>query len=74
MIDYKATGIQIRKLMDEKGITVREVQDFLRLESVQAIYNWLYGLSLPTVQNLYLLAKLLEVKMDDLIVGEVTKN
>ena len=74
MIDYKATGIQIRKIMDEKGVSVREVQDFLQLESVQAIYNWLYGQSLPTVSNLFLLAELLDVKMDDLIVGETTKN
>lgn len=70
MINMKATGLNIRLIMDAKGVTVKDVQEYLHLESVQAIYKWLYGKSLPTVENLYLLAQLLEASMDELIVGD----
>ena len=37
-IDKRATGINLRRLMDECGITVKDVQKFLGLGCVQRVY------------------------------------
>ena len=55
IIDKKKTGINLRLMMDERGITVKDVQQYLGLGSVQSVYHWLNGLSMPTVDNLYAL-------------------
>lgn len=68
-IDIKKTGECISKLMKQKGITVKDVQQQLMLGSVQSVYHWLNGLSLPSVDNLYALSDMLNVSMDDLICG-----
>ena len=64
------TGRRIRRLMAEYGVTVREVQEEMELESPQAIYKWLKGKSMPTTENLLILAKLLRVPMEELVVTE----
>lgn len=68
-IDMKATGIHLRAVFNEKGITVRTVQEYLGLASVQAVYHWFHGISLPSIDNLYALSELLNMPMDDLIIG-----
>lgn len=68
-IDKIATGKQIKKIMDEKGITVRQIQQYLGLSCVQGIYHWFDGSSLPTLDNLYALSELLQVPMDVLVQG-----
>lgn len=69
LIDKKKTGINLRKHMDKCGITVKDVQQYLGLGSVQSVYHWLNGISLPTVDNLYALSHLLRVTVDDLLCG-----
>ncbi len=69
VIDKKETGIKLRLMMDERGITVKDVQQYLGLGSVQSVYHWLNGLSMPTVDNLYALSYLFQVPVDDLICG-----
>ena len=68
-IDKEKTGQQIRLLMRERGLTVRDVESALSLACVQSVYHWLDGQSLPTVDNLYALSELLKVPMDTLICG-----
>ena len=51
VIDKKKTGINLRLMMDERGLTVKDVQQYLKLGSVQSVYHWLNGISLPTVDN-----------------------
>ena len=69
IIDKKKTGIKIRLLMDERGLTVKDIQQYLQLGSVQSVYHWLNGLSLPTVDNLYALSYLFQVHVDDMLCG-----
>ena len=69
-IDREETGQQIRKLMEERGITVQQAQNYLCLGCVQSIYHWFHGMSLPTLDNLYALSELLQVPMDALISGD----
>lgn len=69
-IDVKATGNHIRQIMDRQGITVKDVQKYMNFGSVQSIYHWLNGRSLPTVDNLYALAELFHMPMDAILIGD----
>lgn len=69
MIDKNATGLNLRKIMDRRGITVKDVQEYLGLASVQSIYHWLNGISMPTIDNLYALSELFGLPIDDLVCG-----
>lgn len=69
LIDKDATGKQIKRIMDYRGITVKQVQEELGLSCVQGIYHWLNGVSLPSLDNLYALSELLQVSMDSLVCG-----
>ena len=66
------TGRRLRKLMNWHGVTVREVQEEMELESPQAIYKWLNGRALPSLENLLILGRLLNVSMEDMLVAEQT--
>lgn len=72
-IDKRKTGIQLRKLMDKNGLSVKEVQQYLELGSVQSVYHWLNGISLPTVDNLYALSELFQVPMEERLCGNRKK-
>ena len=45
IIDRKRTGIRLRRIMDERGLSVKDVQQYLELGSVQSVYHWLNGLT-----------------------------
>lgn len=68
-IDMEETGKRIRQIMEQKKLSVKDVKQYLNLSSVQSIYHWLNGKSLPTVDNLYALSELLRLPMDEIIVG-----
>ena len=70
LIDREKTGQQIKKMMEERGITVLEVQKYLCLGCVQSIYHWFHGKSLPSLDNLYALSELMQVPMDALVCGD----
>lgn len=44
------------------------------LESVQAIYKWQRGDSLPTVDNLYALSALFQTSVDDILRGDLEEE
>lgn len=69
VIDKKKTGIHLRKIMDARGFTVKDVQAYLKLASVQSVYHWLNGLTMPTIDNLYALSELFQVPIDEMIRG-----
>ena len=70
VIDLKSTGSNIESCRREAGLSVRELQDYFGFEYPQAIYKWQHGECLPTVDNLLALSRILEVKMEDLLVYE----
>lgn len=67
-IDMKRTGKAIEQARKARGLSVREVQEYFGFEYPQAIYKWQWGETLPSVDNLFALAKLLRVNMQDLLV------
>ena len=66
VIDLAATGENIVRLRKERGLTVRDLQNWFGFEEPQAIYKWQRGKSLPTVDNLYALGALLDVPMEEI--------
>ena len=68
VIDLPATGDNIRRLRQSRGLSVRDLQRFFGFEEPQAIYKWQRGQSLPTVDNLFALSTLLDVPMNDILV------
>ena len=67
-IDMKRTGQRIATLRRERGLSVRDLQDYFGFEYPQAIYKWQWGETLPSVDNLFALARVLRVNMEDLLV------
>lgn len=72
VINLRETGINLRLLMDIKGISVKDVKDYLGLTSIQSVYNWLNGLNMPTIDNLYALSQMLDVPIDEIVRGNKT--
>ena len=68
VIDLQATGKQIKSLMSARKITVRDLQGLFGFEYPQAIYSWLNGRNLPTVDNLLILSELFGVTMDEIVI------
>ena len=67
-IDMVATGRNIVRLREEAGLTVKDLQDVFGFGTPQAIYKWQHGASMPTIDNLVVLAAVLDVPLDEIIV------
>lgn len=69
-VSKSETGKRIRKLMLRSGVTVRELQEEMNLESPQAVYKWINGKALPSVENLLILGKMLNMPVESIVVLE----
>ena len=74
VIDLAATGRNIQRLREERGLTVRDLQAYFWFEEPQAIYKWQHGTAMPTIDNLVVLAAVLDVPMDEIIVIDVNRT
>lgn len=68
VLDTKKTGLNIRKLMKQNNIKVRDIVEYMGFESEQSVYKWLRGDSLPKVDNLFALGKLFHTSMDNILI------
>ena len=69
LINKRETGVNLRRIMDLRGITPKDVQEYLGLGCVQSVYRWLDGVNMPTIDNLYALSELLQVPIDAIVRG-----
>lgn len=69
LINKRETGINLRRIMDIRGITPKDVQEYLGLGCVQSVYRWLDGINMPTIDNLYALSELFQVPIDAIVRG-----
>ena len=67
-IRQKETGNNIRKLLSENGYTVKDVQNAMGFENPQAVYKWISGKSLPSLDNIVILSRLLHTSIEDILV------
>ena len=68
VIDLRATGQNIKTLRKAAGLSVRDLQEILGFTNPQAIYKWQNGDSLPSIDNLVILAAVLGVTVDEILV------
>lgn len=73
-IDMVATGRNIMRLREVAGLTVRDLQDIFGFATPQAICKWQHGTAMPTIDNLVVLAAVLDVPMDEIIVIDVNRT
>ena len=69
-INTVATGRNIDRLRIEAGMSVRDMQMVFGFTTPQAIYKWIHGTSMPTIDNLVILAAMLNVTLDEIVVVE----
>ena len=67
-INTVATGENINRMRMEAGFSVREMQAVFGFATPQAIYKWILGTAMPSIDNLVILAAVLGVTMDEIIV------
>lgn len=67
-IDMTGTGQNINRLRKQAGLSVKDLQDIFGFATPQAIYKWQQGAALPTIDNLVVLAAVLQVQLDDILV------
>ena len=51
LINKKETGVNLRRIMDMRGVKPKDIQEYLGFGCVQSVYRWLDGVSMPTVDN-----------------------
>ena len=74
-IQQKETGRQIKRLLSEHGYTVKDVQTVMGFENPQAVYKWISGKSLPSLDNFIILSRLLHTSIEDILVidGDIVR-
>lgn len=75
-IQQKETGSRIKRLLKENGYTVKDVQGAMGFENPQAVYKWLAGRSLPSIDNFIILSRLLlHTSIEDILVidGDIVR-
>ena len=68
IIDMIKTGQNIMNLRVAAGLSVKDLQDIFGFATPQAIYKWQHGTTLPTIDNLVVLAAVFHVHMDEILV------
>ena len=74
-IDLALTGANIMKLRKAAGLSVHDLQSSFGFNSPQAIYKWISGRSLPSLDNFVILSRLLHTSIEDILVvdGDVVR-
>ena len=67
-IDMIRTGKNINRLRKQADLTVKDLQNIFGFATPQAIYKWQQSAALPSIDNLVVLAAVLQVSLDDILV------
>lgn len=68
-INLEKTGENIKQMVQDRGISIPTLSKKLGGVSTQAIYKWLRGECLPSLDNLFLLKEVLNLEsIEELIV------
>lgn len=67
VIDPVATGSRIDTLRKNNGFSVADLKEYFGLSTTNAIYKWLHGYTLPSIDNFVALSVLFGVSINDMI-------
>ncbi|WP_024858854.1 helix-turn-helix domain-containing protein [Ruminococcus albus] len=68
VIDVKATGANIKAIMKMKGFKIADVQARCGFNTPQAIFKWLRGDTVPTIDNMIIIADMFGVTIDQIVI------
>ena len=68
--DIVASGERMKEIRKQRNISVKQVMEYMGLESTQAVYKWEAGKCYPQADNLVALAILYRVSPMELLVEE----
>ena len=68
ILDKDATSKKIKALITNSSYTYEDLADMLQLKSPRVIYEWVNGNKLPGIENLYNLALIFNMKIEDCLV------
>lgn len=63
VIDLVKTGKNIERLLNDRGLTARDVQQRLGFAERRPVYFWIQGKNLPSIDNLFMLAEMLRFRL-----------
>lgn len=66
----RQTGRNIVRLRKENGVTIKQIQETMGFNTPQAIYKWQNGTTLPSLENLVVLADLLKTTISEIVAVE----
>ena len=69
VIDMISTGRNIINLRKARGLSVSDLQEYFGFTAPQAIYKWQKGQCLPSTDNLFALAVLLGVPIEEILIS-----
>ena len=69
-INIVKTGKNIDRLRKENNLSIKELAELLGFTTPQAVYKWIHGKNLPTLDNIVILAYFLHVTVDEIIITE----
>lgn len=69
-INTTQTGQNIKRMRKDTGLTIRQMQETFGFGTPQAIYRWMRGETLPSIDNLVILADMFHTTIDDIIAVE----
>lgn len=67
VINTAATGQNINRLRIRAGLSVKDLQNVFGFATPQAIYKWIHGTSMPTIDNMVILASVLDTTVDEIV-------
>lgn len=67
VINTAATGQNINRLRIRAGLSVKDLQNVFGFATPQAIYKWIHGTSMPTIDNMVILASVLGVTINEIV-------
>ena len=67
MINTVATGQNINRMRIAADMSVRDMQEVFGFSTPQAIYKWIHGTAMPTIDNMVVLAAMFDVTVDEII-------
>ena len=67
-INKAATGANIKALLKARNLKVADVQNTCGFNTPQAIFKWMRGDAMPSIDNLVILSHMLGVTIDQIII------
>ncbi len=73
-IDVEATGKNLKQICKRKDVTAGDLMSLLHFTTPTAVYKWYSGRNLPSMDNMIVIARFLEVGVEDIVVIKCSED